>query len=325
MTKKIIVTGGSGFIGSHLIFQLLKRKYKVLNIDKLSFVSQKLKIADRNYSFKKINLNNLNKLKSIFKSFKPNYVINCAAESHVDRSIVDPFYFFSNNLESTINVLECIKYTDINLLHVSTDEVFGSLSSGEKKFSENTKYDPKSPYSASKAASDHAVRSYGSTYKINYKITNCSNNYGPYQYPEKLIPVVVKSCMNKQSIPIYGKGKNIRDWIYVEDHCKGIIRVMEKGKNRNTYLIGANKELSNIDLVKRICKLFDKINNSKDSHKLIKFVKDRKGHDFRYALNSSKIVKELRWYPETKLEEGLEKTVKFYYTNFKNLKKIFPY
>jgi len=323
--KKVIVTGGSGFIGSHIIGQLLKKKYRVLNLDKLSFVSQKLEIKNKNYFFKKINLNNLKKLKSIFKSFKPNYVINCAAESHVDRSIIDPFYFFSNNLESTINILECVKDTKINLLHVSTDEVFGSLRLGQKKFSEYTKYDPKSPYAASKASSDHAVRSYGATYKINYKITNCSNNYGPYQYPEKLIPVVIKSCINKKIIPVYGNGSNIRDWIYVEDHCRAIIKVMETGKNRNTYLIGANNELSNINLVKRICKLFDNFNNTKNSEKLIKFVKDRKGHDYRYAIDNSKIINELKWQPKINLEKGLEETIQFYCKNFIKMKNIFPY
>jgi dTDP-glucose 4,6-dehydratase len=323
--KKILITGGNGFIGSYLVNYCLKKKYKVLNIDKLSSVSQKLIIKDKNYRFIKNNLLNLKQLKRIILNFNPNFIINCSAESHVDRSIINPSYFIENNIIGTSNILEIIKNTKIRFLQVSTDEVFGSLNLNQKKFKEDNCYDPRSPYSASKAACDHLVRSFGETFGIDYVITNCSNNYGPFQFPEKLIPVIIKNCILKEPIPIYGDGKNIRDWIYVEDHVRGILKVLIYGKKSNTYLIGSNNEISNIDLTYKICKIYDEIIKNQNSKKLIKFVKDRKGHDFRYAINSKKIRTKLNWKPKISFKDGLTKTVRFYSENFDKLKKIFPY
>ena len=213
----------------------------------------------------------------------------------------------------------------IELIHISTDEVFGSLKIGKKKFDNNSRYDPRSPYSASKASSDHAVRSYGETFKIPFKITNCSNNYGPYQYPEKLIPVVIMKCIERERIPIYGNGKNIRDWIHVEDHVDAIYSIYKKGKNHSTYLIGGNNELTNLHIAKKICENFDDLYKTKNSKNLIRFVKDRKGHDFRYAISNNNIFNELKWKPSMKFETGLKNTIKFYYENYKFLKKIYPY
>ncbi len=323
--KRILVTGGNGFIGSYLIMQLVRKKFKVLNIDKLSPVSQKLPIKNKNYSFVKNNLLDLKKLKKIILNYNPNYIINCFAESHVDRSILNPSYFIENNIIGTTNILEIIKNSNIRFLQVSTDEVFGSLISNDKKFNENSRYNPRSPYSASKASCDHLVRSFGETFGINYVITNCSNNYGPFQFPEKLIPVIIKNCILRKEIPIYGNGRNIRDWIYVEDHVRGILKVLFYGKKFNTYLIGSNCEITNINLAKTICKLYDDMTLNNNSKKLINFVADRKGHDFRYAINSSKIRKELDWRPKVTFEEGLKKTILFYIKNLHKIKKIFPY
>ena len=323
--KNILVTGGSGFIGSYLVRNLISKGFNVLNIDKLSPVSQKLIIKNKKYKFLKNDLRDTKKLKKIILNLKPSFIINCYAESHVDRSILNPNYFIENNIIGTANILEIIKNTNIRFLQVSTDEVFGSLDQKEKKFVEKSSYDPRSPYSASKAACDHLVRSFGETYGINYVITNCSNNYGPFQFPEKLIPVIIKNCILKKPIPIYGNGKNIRDWIFVEDHVRGIIKVLFYGKKSNTYLIGSNNEISNIDLAKMICQIYDKIIVNQNSKKLIKFVKDRKGHDFRYAINSNKIRNELKWKPEVLFRDGLKETIKFYSKNFHKLYKIFPY
>ncbi len=323
--KKILITGGNGFIGSYLVNYCLKKKYKVLNIDKLSSVSQKLTIKNKNYKFIKNNLLVLKQLKKIILKFKPNFIINCSAESHVDRSILNPSYFIENNIIGTSNILEIIKDTNIRFLQVSTDEVFGSLSLNQRKFKEEGCYDPRSPYSASKAACDHLVRSFGETFGLDYVITNCSNNYGPFQYPEKLIPVIIKNCILREPIPIYGDGKNIRDWIYVEDHVEGILKVLLYGKKSNTYLIGSNNEISNIDLTYKICRIYDDIIKKQNSKELIQFVKDRKGHDFRYAINSNKIRTKLNWKPKISFKNGLTKTIKFYTENFDQLNKIFPY
>ncbi len=325
--KKLVVTGGCGFIGSYLVNKFLSKNFKVLNIDKLSKQSHKIEIKNKNYFFKKCDLLNQKKIQKILTDFSPNYIINAAAESHVDRSINSPKYFFENNLNSTLNLLEFIRYAKkkIELIQISTDEVFGSLKSDDLKFNLNSKYYPNSPYSASKASSDHAVRCYGETFGISYKITYCSNNYGPFQHTEKFIPLIINSCIQRKSIPIYGNGKNIRDWIYVTDHAEAIYQVVKKGKNRNVYLVGSNNEYENIEIAKKICEIFDKLYKTKNSKKLISFIKDRKGHDFRYAINNHKICKDTDWKPRIKFDVGLIHTVKFYFNNYKNLKKIFPY
>lgn len=318
--KKILITGGSGFIGSYLVNIALKKKYSVLNIDKLTYASRDLKIKNKSYFFKKIDLCNAKAVFTTIKNFNPDLIINCAAESHVDRSIEIPDAFFKSNLLGTVNVLNSIikikKKT--RLLQISTDEVFGSLPlKSKKKFNLKSHYQPNSPYSASKAAADHAVRAYGETYKIDYVITNCSNNYGPYQHSEKLIPTIINSCVNKKPIPIYGKGINVRDWIYVEDHAKAVFKVLEHGRSQNTYLIGADQELSNIKMAKIICRYFEKkINKDFNYSSLITYVKDRKGHDLRYAIDSSKIKKELNWNAKEKFATGIEKTIRFYLKKF---------
>lgn len=327
MKKKIVITGGSGFIGSHLVSKFLEKKFVVLNLDKLSKESQNLKIINENYIFKKCNLTNQKKLNKILDDFKPNVIINAAAESHVDRSIVQPKHFYENNVSSTLNLLEYIrnKQNKIEFIHISTDEVFGSLNRHDQKFSTNSKYKPRSPYSASKASSDHAVRAYGETFGLHFSITNCSNNYGRYQYPEKLIPVIINKCIERKTIPIYGNGKNIRDWIHVKDHVNAIYQIQKNGCKSKTFLIGSNNEFTNIDIAKKICDIFDKNFNTKNSKKLIKLVKDRKGHDFRYAINNAEIYKSIKWRPTIKFDYGLEDTIKFYHENYKKLKKIFPY
>lgn len=323
--KKIIITGGLGFIGSHLVKLFLNSGYQVLNIDKISYASIKnINFKSKNYFFKKIDISNFSKLYKAVKTFDPEYIINCAAESHVDRSIVGPKVFIESNIVGTFNVLETINKLNrkIRLLQVSTDEVYGSLKIKEKKFTEKSKYDPKSPYSASKASSDHLVRAYGNTYNLDYIITNCSNNFGPFQNPEKFIPTVILSCLKKNRIPVYGNGKNIREWIFVEDHCRGIKLSLEKGKKSSTYLIGSKNEFNNIEIVRKICNLF----KSKDNfnyEKLIDYVDDRKGHDFRYAINYSKISKQLNFSNKVSFNLGLKKTIDFYVKNIKKINNIF--
>ena len=324
MKKNVIVTGGSGFIGSNLVRILLKKKYNVLNLDKLSYASIKnLKFKTKKYSFKKCDISQFKKTEKIINNFKPNYIINCAAESHVDRSIKNPSDFMKSNILGTFNILETLKKIKwkCRLLHVSTDEVFGSLKK-TKKFNEETRYDPKSPYSASKASSDHLVRAYGNTYNIDYVITNCSNNYGPFQHPEKFIPTVILSCLKKKKIPIYGNGKNIREWIFVSDHCNGIVNVLENGKSNNTYLIGSKNEFSNLEIATKICKILENKFNFNYSS-LISFVKDRKGHDFRYAINYKKISRDLKFKNSYDFNNGLKKTIEFYVNNLNNLNKLY--
>ena len=323
--KKIIVTGGNGFIGSYLILTLLKKNFKVINLDKISYCSRKLFIKNENYKFIKCDITNRRNISSIFNQHKPDIILNLAAESHVDRSIESPKKFFETNLMGTVNLLnEIIKNKKIKIIHVSTDEVFGSLKFNDKSFNEKSSYDPQSPYSASKAAGDHAVRAYGNTYGIDYVITNCSNNYGPYQYPEKLIPVIIKSLSNNQKIPIYGSGKNVRNWVHVQDHVDAIILCMKKGKTKSTYLIGSKNEITNVDLTKKIIKIFNKYTGSKyNFSKQIEYIKDRKGHDLRYSINFNKIKKELKWKPKKKFDEGLKETVKFYFDNRNRLNNFF--
>lgn len=324
--KKIIITGGNGFIGSFLVKKFLKEKYIVLNIDKLSPVSQKIIIKNKNYKFIQCNLINYKKLVQIFHKFNPDIVLNCAAESHVDRSIKAPNFFIMNNIESLINILEIIRKKPIKkFIQISTDEVFGSLKLNKKKFNQNSHYNPNNPYACSKASCDLIVKSYAETYNLNYIITNCTNNYGKYQYPEKFIPVIIKGCIERKPIPVYGNGYNIRDWIHVNDHVEAIFKLTKKNTKNGFYLIGSNCEINNINLAYKICGLYDKLYKTKNSKKLIKMTTDRKNHDFRYAIDNSHIKKHINWKPKIKLKTGLIETIKFYKQNYTKLKKIFPY
>ncbi len=326
--KRFIVTGGYGFIGSNLIKLLLKKKFEVLNIDKLSYAAQKYNLKDinsKNYLFKKIDINNKKEILKILKNYKPHGIFNLAADTHVDRSIDDSSNFIKNNILGVYNLLEAIKNykKKIRLIHISTDEVYGDIL-GSKRSDENFPYIPSSPYSASKASSDHLVSAYIRTHKIDAVISNCSNNYGPRQFPEKLIPKMIYNILNNKPLPIYAKGKNSREWIYVDDHCEALIKLFFKGKSGEKYNIGSDINCSNIFLVKKILKSFAirKIKIGKNV-KII-FVKDRPGHDFRYALNSSKIKRTIKWKPKIKLSQGISKTVDWYINNqnyFNNISK----
>ncbi len=324
--KRFIVTGGYGFIGSNLIKLLLEKKFKVLNIDKLSYSAQKYNLKDiksKNYFFKKIDINNKKEILKILKRYKPHGIFNLAADTHVDRSINDSSNFIKNNILGVYNLLEAIKNfkKKIRLIHVSTDEVYGDIL-GSKRSDESFPYIPSSPYSASKASSDHLVNAYIRTHKIDAVISNCSNNYGPRQFPEKLIPKMIYNILNNKPLPIYANGKNSREWIYVDDHCEALIKLFFKGKSGEKYNIGSDINCSNNFLVKKILKSFAirKIKTGKNV-KVI-FVKDRPGHDFRYALNSNKIKKTLKWKPKVNLDEGISKTVDWYINNQKYFKKI---
>ena len=321
MYKNVIVTGGLGFIGSNLIELLLKKNFKVINLDKVSYASSFYNTRDyenkKNYTFIKCNINNTKKINKILSKYKPIGVFNSAAETHVDRSIDSPKKFIQSNIFGVFNLLECFKkFSKKNkkskFIHISTDEVYGDILNGRSK--EKDAYKPSSPYAATKASSDHLVYSYIRTYKINAIITNCSNNYGPRQHPEKLIPKLVYNIMHNKNLPIYGTGKNSREWIYVDDHCRALIKIFKNGKVGEFYNIGSNKNLRNIDIAKLLIK------NAKSKIKIgskvkIKFIKDRPGHDFRYALNSSKVMKKLKWKPIIKLNIGLKKTFLWYLNN----------
>ena len=319
--KKVVVTGGLGFIGSNLIQILLKKKYFVINIDKVSYSSNFYNVKEfyknKNYKFFKVDINNEKKILQILKKYKPNGIFNLAAETHVDRSIDGPESFINSNILGVFKLLQAFKkYIGKNkkslLVHISTDEVYGDVLTGRSK--ENDPYKPSSPYAASKASSDHLVYSYIRTFKIPAIITNCSNNYGPRQHPEKLIPKLIYNILNNQSLPIYGKGNNSREWIYVDDHCEALIKIFEKGKVGNFYNIGSNLNLNNI----KISKLLIKIAKSKleiGKNVSIKFVKDRPGHDIRYALNSNKLIKNLKWKPKINIINGLIKTFDWYLKN----------
>ena len=319
--QKIIVTGGLGFIGSNLIELLIKKKFKVINIDKVTYSSNfyntKEFTKNLNYKFIKCDLNNRNKLNKIIFKHKPIGIFNLAAETHVDRSIDGPESFINSNIIGVFNLLEIFRiYSKINkkakLVHISTDEVYGDILKGRSH--ENYPYKPSSPYAASKASSDHLVSSYVRTYGIAAMVTNCSNNFGPKQHPEKLIPKLIYNILNNKGLPIYGNGKNSREWIYVKDHCEALIKVFQKGKIGEFYNIGSNKNLNNLE----ICKALIKIAKDKilvGSNVKIKFVKDRPGHDVRYALNSKKILKDLKWKSSTNFKKGLEKTFLWYLNN----------
>ncbi|NUM32790.1 MAG: dTDP-glucose 4,6-dehydratase [Bacteroidetes bacterium] len=326
MRKNILITGGAGFIGSHVVRHFVKKypEYFIINLDKLTYAGNLENLKDienhENYSFVKGDICDSRLLEEIFTIKKIDGIIHLAAESHVDRSILNPMEFVETNVKGTVTLLNTFKqFCDIKnaiFYHVSTDEVYGELDNFGK-FSETTPYSPNSPYSASKAASDHFVRAYHSTYGLNIKISNCSNNYGPFHFPEKLIPLMINNILNKKELPVYGKGENIRDWLFVKDHAVAIDIVFHKGKNGETYNIGGNNEWKNIELVKLLCKLMDeKLGNEPESSlKLIKYVKDRAGHDFRYAIDSSKIMNELGWQPSVTFEQGLAQTIDWYLTN----------
>ena len=325
--KKILITGGAGFIGSHVIRKMVKKypDYLIVNLDKLTYAGNLNNLNEIenhvNYKFENIDINNVKAIDCVFKKYLFDSVIHLAAESHVDRSISNPDDFIITNVLGTLNLLNACKDTwgnsDNNCFyHISTDEVYGSL--GETGFfTESTSYDPRSPYSASKASSDHLVRAYGHTYSLPVKISNCSNNYGSHQFPEKLIPLIINNILNKKPLPIYGKGENIRDWLWVEDHANAIDLVFHKGKTGETYNIGGHNEWANIDLVYLLCDIMDRklSNNEGDSRKLITYVKDRAGHDLRYAIDATKIEKELGFKPSLNFQVGLEKTVDWYLDN----------
>ena len=327
---KFLITGGCGFIGSNFIFKLLKLKnIKVLNIDNLSksFLKNNVYNFDKKkYIFKKIDIENHLKIRKIFNEFRPDIVVNFAAESHVDNSINSPLTCINTNILGTYNLLEAARiylsknrnnYNKFKFIHISTDEVFGSLKIQSRSSKETDKYFTNSPYSASKASSEHLVRAWNKTYNLPTIITNCTNNFGPFQHTEKLIPLVIKSCLENKEIPIYGDGKNIREWIYVEDHINALMIIIKKGKIGENYNIGSNYKINNINLVKKICKIFNNLYPNFKYENLIKFVKDRPGHDFRYSLNSSKIKRELNYKTKFNFDQSLKKTIKWYINNKK--------
>ena len=330
MLKKILVTGGSGFIGSNLIKYLLKKKYKVINVDKLSYSSTPDKFKkftrNKNYKFIKVDLLNSKKIYKIFLKNKPKVIFNLAAETHVDRSIDSPLSFIKNNIIASLNLIENIKkcylkneIKNLKLIHISTDEVYGNVL--EKACDEKKAYEPNSPYAASKASVDHILRSYGVTYNIPLIVVNCCNNYGPYQFPEKFIPTAITNLIKKKSIPIYGDGKNIREWIHVSDYCFALETIMKKGKIGQNYNVGSGFRLTNINLSKMIYTKMSKLfPNFKLNRKIFKKITDRPGHDFRYAINSRKIRKELNWKPKTHPSKGIENTIRWYIANINWLK-----
>jgi len=333
MGKTYIVTGGSGFIGSNFIRFILNEGYaeKIINLDKLTYAGNPKNLSDfqqdERYVFVQGDICNQDLVKELFLIHRPNVIVNFAAESHVDRSIDGPGDFIKTNISGTFTLLqESLRYFQtlenenqelFRFHHVSTDEVFGSLNDNGF-FTEETPYDPSSPYSASKAASDHLVRAWQRTFGLPIIISNCSNNYGPYQFPEKLIPLMILNCLAEESLPVYGTGENVRDWLYVDDHCEAIHTIIENGKIGETYNVGGNNEIMNIDIVKTICNILDEIKPSthlKSYMELITFVTDRPGHDFRYAIDSSKLKNELNWQPKETFESGIKKTINWYLEN----------
>ena len=332
MKKNILITGGAGFIGSHVVRLLVSKypNYQVINLDKLTYAGNLANLKDvenaSNYKFVKVDICDFDELLNVFKQYEIDGVIHLAAESHVDRSIKDPFTFARTNVLGTLSLLQAAKvyweslpekYAEKRFYHISTDEVYGTLDFDGTLFTEQTKYDPHSPYSASKASSDHFVRAYHDTYGMPTIVTNCSNNYGPYQFPEKLIPLFINNIRYGKSLPVYGKGENVRDWLFVEDHARAIDLIFHQGKVAETYNIGGFNEWKNIDLIKIIIKTVEKLLGHPEgcSDHLITYVTDRAGHDLRYAIDSTKLKNELGWEPSLQFEEGIEKTVRWYLDN----------
>ncbi len=335
MQKVILITGGAGFIGSHLtrLFVTKYPDYQIVNLDKLTYAGNLENLKDienkPNYTFVKGDIEDMAFVEILFKKYKFTSVLHCAAESHVDRSITDPLAFVKTNVLGTVSLLQVAKEywkDDFNgklFYHISTDEVYGSLGE-EGFFTEETAYDPRSPYSASKASSDHFVRAFYHTYHLPVIISNCSNNYGPYHFPEKLIPLCIHNIIHNKPLPIYGKGLNVRDWLYVEDHVRAIDTIFHKGKTGETYNIGGHNEWKNIDIIKELCVQMDKkLGREKGtSEKLITFVKDRAGHDLRYAIDATKLKNELGWKPSLQFKEGLSKTIDWYLNNEEWLNEV---
>ena len=326
--NKVIVTGGNGFIGSNLIKFLIAKKFFVINVDKNAYSKNSYilkNIKKKEYKFYKLDINNKKKILDILKKHKPEAIFNLAAETHVDRSIDSPKEFISSNIVGVFNLLEAIReyQKKIKLIHVSTDEVYGDLKNNTRS-SENNSYSPSSPYSASKASADHLIRSYVRTYGLNASISNCCNNFGPGQFPEKLIPTLIFNIQNNKPLPIYGRGINSREWIYVEDHCSGLFSIFKKGEKGESYNIGTGKNINNLNLTKLLLNIVKNKKIKIGNNVKIKFVKDRPGHDLRYALNSNKIRKKLKWRPAKNFKEGLNETLIWYYNNkafFKSFSK----